>query len=77
MTHYPALTLKGEFCEVVDIARLLGVSHAAVYRWVATEALAAYRLPGGLRFRVDDVTSFIERYRTVTNTPYARQEAQG
>lgn len=77
MTQHHDLALTGEFCEVADIARLLCVSRAAVYRWVATKALAAYRLPGGLRFRADDVTAFIERYRTVTNTPYARQEAQG
>ncbi len=77
MTQHHGVASIGEFCEVADVAKLLCVSRAAVYRWVATKALAAYRLPGGLRFRADDVTSFIERCRTVTNTPYACQEAQG
>lgn len=49
--------------DVREVARWLDVGRATVYRHVASGRLATYRLPGGLRFSVDDILALLASCR--------------
>lgn len=53
-----------DLLSVDDVAELLLVSRAAIYRFVSRRQLSCYRLPGGMRFKVSDVNAFLESHRT-------------
>jgi excisionase family DNA binding protein len=52
-----------DLLSVDDVAELLLVSRAAVYRLVSHRQLPHYRLPGGLRFKMADIEAFLESRR--------------
>lgn len=53
-----------DLLSVDDVAERLLLSRAAVYRLVARRDLPCYRLPGGFRFKADDVDAFLESRRS-------------
>lgn len=65
-----------DLLSVDDIAELLLVSRAAIYRLVSHRQLPHYRLPGGLRFKMADIDAFLESRRADARPP-KRYGAQG
>lgn len=68
-----------DLLSVDDVAARLLVSRAAVYRLVAHRRLPVYRLPGGFRFKVEDVDAFLEAVRAEAKPPkkYGSAKDQG
>lgn len=64
-----ALRAPDDLMVVDDVAALLMVSRAAVYRLVAKHRLPFYRLPGGLRFKSRDVDAYLESRRVDAKAP--------
>lgn len=56
-------TLPRELMTVEEVAELLKVSRAGVYRWVETGRLKALRVGSLLRFTPEDLRAFIEAGR--------------
>lgn len=54
---------------VKDVGVLLSISRASVYRLVEKRLIPFYKLRSGLRFRVEDVESYLDgcRYEAFTN----------
>lgn len=48
---------------VADVAAMLSISVIAVYGLVRRRRIAHYRLPGGIRFKPDDVHAFLKARR--------------
>lgn len=68
-----------DLLSVDDVAERLLISRAAIYRLVSCRRIAFYRLPGGLRFKVMDVDTYLEgrRLERVEPQKYGRTQNQG
>jgi excisionase family DNA binding protein len=53
-----------DLLSVDDVAERFVLSRASVYRLVGRRRIPFYRLPGSIRFRVQDVDAFLEAQRT-------------
>lgn len=51
------------FLDLSEVAKMLRVSRITVYRMVAKRLLSVYRIGRRMRFRKDDVLSFVEQNR--------------
>lgn len=55
---------RDDLLDVNDVADRLLKSRATVYRYARRGILPAYWLPGGVRFKVEDVDVFLDNRRT-------------
>lgn len=53
-----------EFLTPDDLAAILAISRATVYRLIARRQIAFIKVGGGLRFRLIDVEKYLESNRT-------------
>ncbi len=51
----------GKLLVVPEVAKMLDVSTATLYRLVERRCIAHYRIPGGLRFRQEDIDAYLAR----------------
>jgi excisionase family DNA binding protein len=58
----PLLTVR-------DVAAYTGVSEKTIRRAIRGGRLRAFKLPGGLRFRVEDVDAWLESYLVQPDPP--------
>lgn len=50
--------VEKEFCGVNDIAKLLNVSRASVYRYIKEDELPAYKIGGVIKFDIAEVKAW-------------------
>lgn len=51
------------FLDLSEVADMFRVSRITIYRMVAKRLLSVYRIGRRMRFRKDDILSFVERNR--------------
>lgn len=67
--------IESLFLKVHELAELLKVSRASIYRLVESRAIPFHRLPRGLRFHKDDIEKYLARCRVETvQNEYERQK---
>lgn len=63
MTEAQFMNSGLEFLSLSEVADLLRVSRITVYRMVAKRIVSVYRIGRRMRFRKEDILSYVERNR--------------
>ena len=51
------------YVNIKSISEILGVSPKTIYHWTHCGSIPHYRLPKGIRFRVSEIESWMQRRR--------------
>lgn len=57
------------FMTVKEVAEHLGIKSKTVYAWANGGKLPAFKIHGALRFRIEDITAFINTCKVVVLNP--------
>src|SRR5258708_23303724 len=78
LSRSPARTMNADVLSTRQVATLLGVGEATVKRWADAGEIDCFRTPGGHRkFRLRDVTAFVQRRQYEAAGPLPLAIAQG
>ncbi len=63
LDYKPTIQTPTDLIDVRTAAERLAVSSSAIYRLVSKQQVPFYRLPAGIRFRTEDVDTYLMRRR--------------
>ena len=58
---------------VEQLSEIIKVSPSTIYHWTQAEYIPHYKLPKGVRFRLDEIMSWLQRRKVKGRSDYIQQ----